>query len=79
MFLVKSFAMIGVFAQPHLLTQTELDFPEPVAAARSLTATRSFIYRIQIRATGDGGYGLFTGCAAGDTAKSVALQVTDHG
>jgi acetyl-CoA acetyltransferase len=39
--------------------------------------TRSVIELIEELALRGGGYGLFTGCAAGDTAMAVVLQVTD--
>jgi acetyl-CoA acetyltransferase len=39
--------------------------------------TRSIIELIEELAIRGGGYGLFTGCAAGDTAMSVVLQVCD--
>ena len=39
--------------------------------------TRSIIELIEELALRGGGYGLFTGCAAGDTAMSVVLQVCD--
>jgi acetyl-CoA acetyltransferase len=39
--------------------------------------TRSIIELIEELALRGGGFGLFTGCAAGDTAMSVVLEVTD--
>ena len=39
--------------------------------------TRSIIELIEELAMRGGGFGLFTGCAAGDTAMSVVLEVTD--
>ena len=39
--------------------------------------TRAIIELIEELVLRGGGYGLFTGCAAGDTAMSVVLQVTD--
>jgi len=39
--------------------------------------SRSIIELIEELATRGGGYGLFTGCAAGDTAMAVVLEVTD--
>jgi acetyl-CoA acetyltransferase len=39
--------------------------------------TRSIIELIEELALRGGGYGLFTGCAAGDTAMAVVLQVCD--
>ncbi len=41
--------------------------------------TRAVIELIEELVLRGGGYGLFTGCAAGDTAMSVVLQVTDRG
>jgi len=41
--------------------------------------TRAIIELIEELVLRGGGYGLFTGCAAGDTAMAVVLQVTDHG
>ncbi len=41
--------------------------------------TRAVIELIEELVVRGGGYGLFTGCAAGDTAMSVVLQVTDRG
>jgi len=41
--------------------------------------TRAIIELIEELVLRGGGYGLFTGCAAGDTAMSVVLQVTDRG
>lgn len=40
---------------------------------------RSIIELIEELVVRGGGYGLFTGCAAGDTAMSVVLEVSDHG
>jgi acetyl-CoA acetyltransferase len=39
--------------------------------------TRSIIELIEELAVRGGGYGLFTGCAAGDTAMAVVLHVGD--
>jgi len=39
--------------------------------------TRSIIELIEELAIRGGGYGLFAGCAAGDTAMAVVLQVCD--
>jgi acetyl-CoA acetyltransferase len=39
--------------------------------------TRSIIELIEELAARGGGFGLFTGCAAGDTAMAVVLEVTD--
>ena len=39
--------------------------------------TRSIIELIEELASRGGGYGLFTGCAAGDTAMAVVLEVCD--
>jgi acetyl-CoA acyltransferase len=39
--------------------------------------TRSIIELIEELALRGGGFGLFTGCAAGDTAMAVVLEVTD--
>jgi acetyl-CoA acetyltransferase len=39
--------------------------------------TRAIIELIEELALRGGGYGLFTGCAAGDTAMAVVLQVCD--
>ena len=41
--------------------------------------TRAIIELIEELALRGGGYGLFTGCAAGDTAMSVVLEVSDRG
>jgi len=41
--------------------------------------TRAIIELIEELVLRGGGYGLFTGCAAGDTAMAVVLQVTDSG
>ena len=41
--------------------------------------TRAIIELIEELALRGGGYGLFTGCAAGDTAMAVVLEVTDRG
>ena len=41
--------------------------------------TRAIIELIEELAIRGGGHGLFTGCAAGDTAMSVVLEVTDRG
>ncbi len=41
--------------------------------------TRAIIELIEELVLRGGGYGLFTGCAAGDSAMAVVLQVTDHG
>jgi acetyl-CoA acetyltransferase len=43
------------------------------------TGTRAIIELIEELALRGGGYGLFTGCAAGDTAMAVVLEVTDRG
>jgi len=40
--------------------------------------TRAIIELIEELALRGGGYGLFTGCAAGDTAMSVVLEVSDR-
>ena len=40
-------------------------------------ATRAIIELIEELALAGGGYGLFTGCAAGDSAMAVVLQVSD--
>ena len=40
---------------------------------------RAIIELIEELALRGGGYGLFTGCAAGDTAMSVVLEVSDRG
>lgn len=40
-------------------------------------ATRAIIELIEELAAAGGGYGLFTGCAAGDSAMAVVLQVAD--
>jgi acetyl-CoA acetyltransferase len=42
------------------------------------TGTRGVIELIEELAQRGGGYGLFTGCAAGDTAMAVVIQVADH-
>jgi acetyl-CoA acetyltransferase len=39
--------------------------------------TRAIIELIEELALGGGGFGLFTGCAAGDTAMAVVLEVCD--
>ena len=39
--------------------------------------TRAVIELIEELALRGGGFGLFTGCAAGDTAMAVVLEVTD--
>jgi acetyl-CoA acetyltransferase len=39
--------------------------------------TRAIIELIEELALKGGGFGLFTGCAAGDTAMSVVLEVCD--
>jgi acetyl-CoA acetyltransferase len=39
--------------------------------------TRAIIELIEELALRGGGYGLFTGCAAGDTAMAVVLEVGD--
>lgn len=41
--------------------------------------TRAIIELIEELVVRGGGYGLFTGCAAGDSAMSVVLQVSDQG
>lgn len=41
------------------------------------TGTRSIIELIEELALRGGGYGLFTGCAAGDTAMAVIIKVSD--
>jgi acetyl-CoA acetyltransferase len=41
------------------------------------TALRSLIEMIEELALRGGGYGLFTGCAAGDSAMALILKVTD--
>jgi acetyl-CoA acetyltransferase family protein len=41
--------------------------------------TRALIELIEELALRGGGFGLFTGCAAGDTAMSVVLEVSDRG
>jgi acetyl-CoA acetyltransferase family protein len=41
--------------------------------------TRSIIELIEELVLNGGGYGLFTGCAAGDTAMAVVLEVGDRG
>jgi acetyl-CoA acyltransferase len=41
------------------------------------TGTRSIIELIEELAVRGGGYGLFAGCAAGDTAMAVVLEVSD--
>jgi acetyl-CoA acetyltransferase family protein len=41
--------------------------------------TRAIIELIEELVVRGGGYGLFTGCAAGDSAMSVVLQVNDQG
>ena len=41
--------------------------------------TRAVIELIEELALKGGGYGLFTGCAAGDTAMAVVVEVTDRG
>jgi acetyl-CoA acetyltransferase len=41
--------------------------------------TRAVIELIEELALKGGGHGLFTGCAAGDTAMAVVLEVTDRG
>jgi acetyl-CoA acetyltransferase len=41
------------------------------------TATRAIIELIEELALRGGGYGLFTGCAAGDSAMAVVLQVSE--
>jgi len=40
--------------------------------------TRAIIELIEELALRGGGYGLFTGCAAGDTAMAVVLEVADR-
>ena len=42
------------------------------------TGTRGVIELIEELAQRGGGYGLFTGCAAGDTAMAVVIEVADH-
>jgi acetyl-CoA acetyltransferase len=44
---------------------------------QSPMGTRAIIELIEELALGGGGYGLFTGCAAGDTAMAVVLEVCD--
>ena len=44
---------------------------------QSPMGTRAIIELIEELAQGGGGYGLFTGCAAGDTAMAVVLEVCD--
>ena len=39
--------------------------------------TRAIIELIEELASKGGGWGLFTGCAAGDTAMSVVVEVCD--
>jgi acetyl-CoA acetyltransferase len=39
--------------------------------------TRSIIELIEELVLRGGGYGLFTGCAAGDSAMAIVLEVTD--
>jgi acetyl-CoA acetyltransferase len=41
------------------------------------TGTRAIIELIEELVLRGGGYGLFVGCAAGDTAMAVVLQVGD--
>ncbi len=41
--------------------------------------TRAIIELIEELVLRGGGYGLFAGCAAGDTAMAVVLKVSDHG
>ncbi|WP_425256281.1 hypothetical protein [Microbaculum marinisediminis] len=43
------------------------------------TGLRGVIELIEELALRGGGRGLFTGCAAGDTAMSVVIEVTDRG
>jgi len=43
------------------------------------TGTRSIIEMIEELVLAGGGYGLFTGCAAGDSAMAVVLKVGDRG
>jgi len=43
------------------------------------TGLRSIIEMIEELVLAGGGYGLFTGCAAGDSAMAVVLRVTDRG
>jgi acetyl-CoA acetyltransferase len=40
--------------------------------------TRGVIELIEELAQRGGGYGLFTGCAAGDTAMAVVVEVADR-
>jgi acetyl-CoA acetyltransferase len=40
--------------------------------------TRAIIELIEELATRGGGFGLFTGCAAGDTALAVVLEISDR-
>jgi acetyl-CoA acetyltransferase len=41
--------------------------------------TRAIIELIEELVTRGGGFGLFTGCAAGDTALAVVREVSDRG
>ena len=43
------------------------------------TGLRSIIEMIEELVLAGGGYGLFTGCAAGDSAVAVVLKVGDRG
>ena len=43
------------------------------------TGTRSIIELIEELVVRGGGYGLFAGCAAGDTAMAVVVAVVDRG
>jgi acetyl-CoA acetyltransferase len=43
------------------------------------TGTRSIIEMVEELVLAGGGYGLFTGCAAGDSAMAVVLKVGDRG